>query len=90
VAFHPRRRRAATVIRGHKDDRAVLDATKCTSLFLCTRIFCSITATSKPPTQPSGSVSDWGWGGVASMLQATDGMQGPDCLNAIFVSVFVV
>jgi hypothetical protein len=44
------------VIRGHRDDHAMLDAKISASSFICARIFCSSGATSKRPAKPSGFI----------------------------------
>jgi hypothetical protein len=43
-----------------------------------------------PPAQPSGFIPGWDWGGTAVILQAVGGVQGSDCLCAIFVRVVSV
>jgi hypothetical protein len=54
------------------------------------RIFSSDGAAVKSPAQPSGFVPGWDWGGAALLLQAASGVQGLDCLLAIFFRVFFV
>jgi hypothetical protein len=40
--------------------------------------------TYQPPTQPSGFVPGCGWCGAALPLLNAGGIQGPDCVSAIF------
>jgi hypothetical protein len=54
------------------------------------RIFSSDGAATKSPAQPSGFVLGWDWGGAALLLHAAGGVQGLDCLLAIFFRVFSV
>jgi hypothetical protein len=69
---------------------AVLDAKFCMSIFLYVRIFTSDGAAVKSPAQPSGFFPSWDWGGTVPSLQAADGVQGLDCLLAIFFRVFSI
>jgi hypothetical protein len=74
-----------SAINGQMGGHAMLDAQACAGFyFLHERIFCSYGLASKPPTQPSGFVPGCGWGGAALPLLNAGGIQGPDCVFAIF------
>jgi hypothetical protein len=88
VAISKRQTSAVAAIPGQMGGLAMLIAIICaSSFFLFVRIFCSCVSATKPPTQPSGLVPGCGWGGAVSSLLCAGGLQGSDCVSAIFIRV---
>jgi hypothetical protein len=88
MAIPKRRPDLVFAINGQMAGLAMLGAQACASFyFLQERIFCSYGLAPKPPTQPSGFVPGCGWGGAALPLLNAGGIQGPDCVSAIFFGV---
>jgi hypothetical protein len=88
MAISKRRPELVPAIFGQMAGLAMLTTQDCVSFyFLQARIFYSYGLAPKPPTQPSGFIPGCGWGGVALSLPNTGGLQGPDCVSAIFFRV---
>jgi hypothetical protein len=88
VAISKRQTSVVTAIPGQMGGLATLVAVICAStFFLFVRIFCSYVLATKPPTQASGLIPGCGWGGAVSLLLRAGGLQGSDCISAIFIRV---
>jgi hypothetical protein len=88
MVISKRRPELVPAIFGQMAGLAMLATRDCVSFyFLQARIFYSYGLAPKPPTQPSGFIPSCSWGGAALSLPNTDGLQGPDCISAIFFRV---